>query len=65
MICGKIVAWEQEAFNAEATPVVGKVREGDPPFFVLTVGMTFAVKAINTLELANLALIVLSVMLVW
>ena len=55
---------EQDSFDAEATPVVGKIREGDPPLFILAVGTVFVLKMINTLELANVALILLSVMLV-
>ena len=58
------MAWEKDSFDAEATPVVGKIREGDPSFFVLAVGMAFVRKGINTLKLANVALIVLSFMLV-
>ena len=60
------MAWKQYSFNAEATPCVDKVRQGDPPspFFFLAVSMTFIEGPINTITLADVTLIVLSVVLV-
>ena len=58
------MAREQDSFDAETTPVVGKIREGYPPFFLLAVGMTFIHKPIDTLELADVTLIVLAVVFV-
>ena len=58
------MAWEKDSFDAEANPVLGKIREGNPLFFVLVVGIVFVLKIINTLKLADVILIVLSVMLV-
>ena len=58
------MAWEQDPFDAEATPVVGKIREGDPPFSVLAIGMVFIHKLIDTVTLADISLIVLSIVLV-
>ena len=58
------MAWEQDSFDAEATPVVGKIREGGPSFFFLAIGMAFIHKPIDTVTLANVALIVLSIVLI-
>ena len=52
------MAWEQDSFDSKATLVVGKIREGDPPSFVLAVGMTFIHKLIDSTTLADVALIV-------
>ena len=58
------MTWEQDSFDAEATPVVGKIREGDPPFFVLAISMMFIHKPIDTVTLADVALIALFIVLV-
>ena len=58
------MAWEQDSFGTEVTPVVGKIREADPSFFILAVDMVFIHKPIDTVTLADVALIVLSVVLV-
>ena len=60
------MAWKQDTFDTEATQVVGKIGEGDPPFFLLAVCMAFVLKMINTLKLADVdvALIVLAIVLV-
>ena len=58
------MAWEQDTFDAKATPIVGKIGEGDPPFFLLAICMAFVLKTINTLKLANVALIILALVLV-
>ena len=58
------MVWQQNSFDAEATPGVDKVREGDPPFFALAVSMVFLEKPINTITLADVTLLVLSVVLV-
>ena len=57
------MAGEQNSFDVEANPVVGKIREGYPPFFLVAVGMTFIHKPIDSLKLANVTLIVLAVLL--
>ena len=58
------MAWHQNSFDREATPDVGKIRKGGPPFFVLAVHMVFINKPINNITLTNVTLIVLSVVLV-
>ena len=52
------MAWEQDSFDAEATPVVGKIWEGDPPLFFLAVGMAFIYKPIDTFTLGNAVVLV-------
>ena len=44
--------------------MVGKIGEGYPPFFILAVGMAFVDKLIDSVTLADVALIILAVMFV-
>ena len=58
------MAREQDSFDAEATPVVGTIRGGLPPILPPCSWVMFIHKPIDTLELENVALIVLAVVLV-
>ena len=58
------MAREWDAFNAETTPVVGKIRQRYLPFFVLVIGMAFVDKPLDSFTLVDVALIILAIMLV-
>ena len=58
------MAWQQYSSDTETTLVVGKIREGDPPFFVLALCMAFINKPVNTIALTNVTLVVLAIVLV-
>ena len=58
------MAWQQYPFDTKTTPVVGRIREGDPPFFFLVIYMAFINKPINTIALTNITLLVSSFVLV-
>ena len=57
------MSWEKDSFDAEATPVVGKIGEGGPPFFLLALCIVFVLETIDTFKLADAALIVLAIVL--